>query len=356
MNNLNFKEKIPVRQTHRLLLRRLLSVLLMFFLFFTGFTTLAQTLRVSGTVTDPGGNTLPGVNVVIKGTTTGAVTDVDGRYSISVSSGSTLVYSFVGMDTREVLVTDQQTINMVLQYSMVGLEEMVIIGYGTQSRRTITSAVTRVEGEQIENLPLTAVTTALQGKLAGVRIWQSEGGQPGANASIRIRGGSSITQSNSPLILVDGIERNLNNINPADIESIQVLKDAASTAIYGSRASNGVLLVTTKQGQLGKSEITFSSNTGFASPWRIPELLGAEDYLNLVRPAVYRSIYRNTLNGAFNYGGGNTEESQWSPRYLGAGESVPAGYLSMPDPIDPTRTLIYQDKRLYGPGPDQQGP
>ncbi len=346
MSNSIYNEKVPVRQANRQFLHRLFAVPLLIFLLFSGFATLAQTLRVSGTVTDPGGNTLPGVNVVIKGTTTGAVTDVDGKYTLTVSSGSTLVYSFVGMDTREVLVTNQETINMVLQYSMVGLEEMVIIGYGTQSRRTITSAITRIEGEQIEDLPLTSVSTALQGKLAGVRVWQSGGGQPGSNSSVRIRGGSSITQSNAPLILVDGIERNLNNINPNDIESVQVLKDAASTAIYGSRASNGVLLVTTKRGQIDKSEITFSSNTGFASPWRVPDLMGAEDYLNIVRPAVYRSIYRRELDGAFNFGGGNSEESQWSPRYLGAGESVPPGYLSMPDPIDPTRTLIFQDNNF----------
>ena len=332
---------IPLNDARNILLGLLLVCSCVF-----SQTINAQDLQVTGQVTDQAMEPLPGVSVIIRGTTVGTVTDVDGRFALTVPRGSILVFSFVGMQTQEIPIVDQTEVNVVLSEAVTALDEIVVIGYGTQSRRTITTAITRIESEEVEDLPLSSVSTALQGKLAGVRVFQSGGGQPGSNSTIRIRGGSSITQTNAPLILVDGIERNLNNINPSDLESIQVLKDAASTAIYGSRASNGVVLVTTKQGRIDKAEITFSSNTGFASPWRVIDLMGAEDYLNLVRPAVYRSRFRNQLDRAQNYGGGNTEESQWSPRYLGDGEPVPDGYLSMPDPIDPTRTLIYQDNNF----------
>lgn len=320
-----------------------LAIPWLFVFWLAGFTVQAQVVNVTGTVTDVDGITLPGVNVVVRGTTTGTVTDASGFYSIQVESGAILVYSFVGMLTREIRVSDQETINVALDYSMIGLDELVVIGYGTQSRRTLTTAVSRVDAEKIEDVPLTAVSTAIQGKVAGVRVYQSSGGQPGSNSTIRIRGGSSITQSNEPLILVDGVERGLADINPNDIESIQVLKDASGTAIYGARASNGVVLVTTKRGQHAKTSITFTTNTGFATPWKTMDLLNAEEYLNLVRPAVARSNWANRNNQRENFGIGNGPDSPWSTRLLGEGEAVPAGYLSMPDPLDPNRTIIFQD-------------
>jgi TonB-linked SusC/RagA family outer membrane protein len=322
---------------------RRLAIPWLFVFLLAGFTVQAQVVNVTGTVTDVDGITLPGVNVVVRGTTTGTVTDASGFYSIQVESGAILVYSFVGMLTREIRISDQEVINVALDYSMIGLDELVVIGYGTQSRRTLTTAVSRVDAEKIEDVPLTAVSTAIQGKVAGVRVYQSSGGQPGSNSTIRIRGGSSITQSNEPLILVDGVERGLADINPNDIESIQVLKDASGTAIYGARASNGVVLVTTKRGQHAKANITFTTNTGFATPWKTMDLLNAEEYLNLVRPAVARSNWATRNNQRENFGIGNGPDSPWSTRLLGEGEAVPAGYLSMPDPLDPNRTIIFQD-------------
>jgi TonB-linked SusC/RagA family outer membrane protein len=303
----------------------------------------SQDLTVSGTVSEETGDPLPAVAVSVKGTTMGTVTDLNGEYSIEVPSGSILVFSFVGMETTEVRVTGQTTINVTMRTSTVGLDELVVIGYGTQSRATITTSITRVNAEKIESVPVTSVSTALQGKLSGVRIFSQQGGQPGADASILIRGGSSINKSNDPLVLVDGMVRSLSDINPNDIESVQVLKDASSTAIYGARASNGVVLVTTKRGETGKAEITFNMNSGFAAPWKYLDMVDAGEYLSLVRPAALRSQWAADLSGQKAWGTGNDSSSPWSTRYLEDGEAVPEGYKSMPDPIDPEKTIIYQD-------------
>jgi len=197
-------------------------------------------VTVSGQVTDLQGSLLPGVTVVQEGTTNGTITNNNGSYTLEVTAKSTLVFSFVGMISQRIPVNQRTNINVVLIEETIGLEEVVVIGYGTQSRRTITTAITKVTADKIENVPVTSVSTALQGKLSGVRIFSTQGGQPGADASILVRGGSSINKSNDPLVIVDGMIRAL--------ESVQVLKDASSTAIYGSRASNGVVLVTTKRG------------------------------------------------------------------------------------------------------------
>ncbi len=343
MGNLYYSMFCFLKGVHKMIPFRRLAILWLLVFMMAGFSAQAQVMTITGVVTDIDGTTLPGVNVVVRGTTTGTVTDASGFYSIQVESGAILAYSFVGMVSREIRVTNQAVINVALEYTMVGLDEMVVIGYGTQSRRTLTTAVSRVDAERIEDAPLTAVSTAIQGKVAGVRVYQSSGGQPGSNSTIRIRGGSSITQSNAPLILVDGVERGLADINPNDIESIQVLKDASGTAIYGARASNGVVLVTTKRGQHARANITFTTNTGFATPWKTLDLLNAEEYLNLVRPAIARSRWPVRNNQRENFGTGNGPDSPWSTRLLGAGEAVPAGYLSMPDPINPDRTIIFQD-------------
>ena len=304
---------------------------------------MAQGQVVSGTVTDDTGDPLPGVNITVKGTATGTITDPDGKFSLSVEPNAVLVFSFVGMETQEITYTGQASINVTMAPLAVGLDELVVIGYGTQSRRTITTAITKVDADKLEEVPVTSVATALQGKLSGVRIYQSSGGQPGGDATIRIRGGSSINKSNAPLVIIDGVVRDLDDINPADIENVQVLKDASSTAIYGARASNGVVLVTTKRGKLGKAEINFSTNTGYATPWKYMDMVDAEDFIYLSREAANRSPFQKDLNKPLSWGTGNDENSPWSLRYLGDGEEVPDGYKSMPDPVDPSKTLIFQD-------------
>ncbi|WP_298647760.1 TonB-dependent receptor [uncultured Proteiniphilum sp.] len=308
---------------------------------------MAQEITVTGVVHDNEGETLPGVSVVVKGTTHGTVTDIEGNFEIKVPQGATLEFSYVGFQPQEIRITNQERLNVVLNVSTVGLDEVVVVGYGTQSRRTVTSAITKVGGEALQNIPISTVGEGLKGKIAGARIY-SNNNTPGADATIRIRGGSSINKSNEPLILVDGVERAFSGINPNDIESIEVLKDAASTAIYGSRASNGVVLITTKKGSINKApNITFEANVALQEAETLYKFMNAADYLSIVRPAVAvgPNARFNWMDG-YSASSGNTASSIYSTRYLGEGESVPAGYQSMPDPLDPTKTLIFQNNNF----------
>jgi TonB-linked SusC/RagA family outer membrane protein len=302
-----------------------------------------QIRTISGTVMDVSGNPLPGVNITVSGTTSGTISDAEGRFTIQADPDATLVLSFVGMETLEVELGNRTSLDVTMQEAQLGLDEVIVIGYGTQSRSTVTTAITKVDADKIEQVPETSVAKALQGKLAGVRIYADQGGQPGSDAAVLIRGGSSINKSNDPLVIVDGMVRSLNDINPNDIETVQVLKDASSTAIYGARASNGVMLITTKKGRLGKAEINFDMNTGFASPWKYMDILGAEDYLRMVREAANRSPFAKDLDAKYPWATGNSASSPFSTRYLEEGEEIPEGYQSMVDPVDPTKTLVFQE-------------
>ncbi len=235
---------------------------------------LAQTRSVSGTVTDAQGSPLPNVSVIIKGTSNGTTTDEAGVFSLNVPANATLVFTAIGMQMREVSVGNQSVINVSLTSSERNLEEVVVVGYGTQKRADLTGVVATVKGQDIENQPFTSIDRALQGTVAGLQSVASSG-QPGANQAILIRGVSSINSSNSPLWVVDGVPINtgdasrlqttanlLSTLNPNDIESISVLKDAASQSIYGSRAANGVIIVTTKKGRGGKTRFRFDVEAG----------------------------------------------------------------------------------------------
>ena len=207
--------------------------------------------------------------------------------------------------------------------------------------------MTKVSGDVLKNVPVSSVAEGLKGKIAGARLY-SKNNTPGADATIRIRGGSSINKSNDPLILVDGIERTFSGLNPNDIESIEVLKDAASTAIYGSRASNGVVLITTKTGATNQAPtITFEANVALQQAERLYDFMNARDYINTVRPAVALSPNPDyNFKDGYSASSGNTDSSIYSTRYLMEGESIPSGYQSMPDPLDPTKTLIFQDNNF----------
>lgn len=328
-------------------MKKLNHFYLLFVLLLFSLSIAAQEYTITGVVTDHEGLTIPGASVSVKNTTRGTITDLDGKYSITVSKGEVLIYSFVGYKPQEQSIADSRPVNIKLSISTVGLDEVVVVGYGTQSRRTITSAITKVGGEALKNIPISTVGEGLKGKIAGARLY-SNNNTPGADVTIRIRGGSSINKSNDPLILVDGVERVFSGINPNDIESIEILKDAASTAIYGSRASNGVVLITTKKGDFGKkANITFEANLAMQEPETLYDFMNAEDYLRTVRPAVAigpNSKY-NQMDG-YSASSGNTASSIYSTRYLKDGETVPAGYKSMIDPIDPTKTLIFQDNNF----------
>jgi TonB-dependent SusC/RagA subfamily outer membrane receptor len=210
---------------------------------------------------------MPGVNVRIKGTTIGSVTGVDGNYSITAAPGNILVFSFLGFSSQEINVKQAGTINVKLSSTSSNLNEVVVTGYARTKRKDVTGAISSISGNDLRQTQPTTFDQALQGKVAGVVV-QQVSGQPGGGVSIQIRGVSSISGSNSPLYVIDGIiippvgdpgrgSNPLNSINPAEIESIDVLKDASATAIYGSQATNGVVVITTKRGKAGAPQITY---------------------------------------------------------------------------------------------------
>ncbi|GGC10372.1 SusC/RagA family TonB-linked outer membrane protein [Dyadobacter sediminis] len=237
---------------------------------------------IKGKVQDDTGVALPGVSVVVKGTTAGTVTDNDGLYSIAAEKNGTLVFSFIGYLTKEMSVGNQSSMDVTLISDTKALTEVVVVGYGTAKKATLTGSVTAVKGAELQKAPAANLSNTLGGRLPGVSAVQSSG-EPGYDGSaIRIRGTNSLGNSNA-LIVVDGVPNRsggLDRINPADIESISVLKDAAA-AIYGSRAGNGVILITTKRGKSGKPQLSYDFNVGLARPTRTPEMSNASEYATI---------------------------------------------------------------------------
>lgn len=255
--------------------------LVMSFVWSQSFLLHAQTqpFEVTGTVTSSDNSeTLPGVNILIKGTTTGAVTDLNGNYSITVpSSDAVLQVSSIGYTSQEVQVGSRTVINIVLEPDITSLSEVVVVGYGTQERAKVTGAISSVTAGDLVALPVSNLASALQGRAAGLTITNS--GSPGTNPLVRIRGIGTVGD-NDPLYVVDGVPAGgLNQINTNDIESIEILKDASAAAIYGSRAANGVVLITTKKGSLGLPTVTWNSYMGVQSAWRTLDLLKRDDYI-----------------------------------------------------------------------------
>lgn len=256
-----------------------------FLLVFAPALLLAQRTTVKGTVKDESKNTpLAGVSVMLKGSgNQGAVTDDKGVFSLSVSHpNDTLIFSNVGYATQEIPVHNRQVINVLLMLSSSSLEDVVVVGYGTQKRKDITGAVVSVDKQRLENLPNSNFAQALQGALPGVSINASGGGAEGNSVSILVRGRKSVLASNAPLIVMDGIPYNgyLSDINPSDIASLEVLKDASAAAIYGSRAANGVFLITTKRGVAGKPVISYDGYAGIQEVSNLPPVLQGEDFYN----------------------------------------------------------------------------
>ena len=246
---------------------------------------------ISGTVNDAdNGEPLPGVNVLAKGTTIGTVTDVNGSYRLTIDDEvEVLVFSSIGYATQEVAINSRSTINLSLLPDVQSLSEVVVIGYGAQKKSDITGAVSSVEPKEFENEPIANVTQGLQGKVAGVNV-TSGSGAPGGNMIVRIRGNSSVIGSNDPLYVIDGIPVQggnngstnlLSTINPTDIESIEVLKDASATAIYGSRGSNGVILITTKSGKEGRNQVEFEAYTGFREVERQLDMMNSRQFAEI---------------------------------------------------------------------------
>jgi TonB-linked SusC/RagA family outer membrane protein len=237
--------------------------------------------KVTGVVVDETNVPIPGANVVVKGTTNGVVTDIDGKFSIGPVdlAKDILVFSFIGYDAKEVKINGLNQVNVQMSSSTLQIEEVVAIGYGTVKKRDVTGSVASVTGKQITAIPVSNVAQALQGRLPGVNV-TSQDGRPDAKISIRVRGGGSISQSNDPLTLIDGIPGNISDIPSEMVESIDVLKDASSTAIFGARGANGVILVTTKRGKSGEVKVSYSGYAKFNTPTGYLGTLSPYDYLS----------------------------------------------------------------------------
>ena len=238
------------------------------------------TKKITGTVVDAQGPVI-GASVMEKGTTNGTVTDFDGNFTLNVNPGATIVISYIGYETQEIKVGNQSNINITLNEDDAVLEEVVVVGYGVQKKKLVTGATVQVKGEEIAKLNTTSALEAMQSSTPGVQITQSSS-QPGKGYKVYIRG-IGTTGDSSPLYVIDGVAGgDINAINPNDIESIDVLKDAASAAIYGSRAANGVILVTTKQGKEGKIELSYNGAIGWSNAYKRPQLLNAQQYMNII--------------------------------------------------------------------------
>lgn len=270
--------------------------LLSMFVFLSVITAYAQSGTVKGTILDESGYPFMGVTVAEKGTTNGTITDVNGKYTINVKNleKATLKYFSIGHQTIEESIKGRKTVDITLGTSAIALDEVVAIGYGSVKKRDLTGSISSVKSEELLKTNPSSINQALQGKIAGVQVSQADGA-PGAGISIQIRGANSFTTSSEPLYVIDGVPFNmgvapgtdfatkqtnnpLNLINPRDVKSIEVLKDASSTAIYGSRGANGVILITTKQGYEGRTKVEFSTNFGLSKPIKLMKALDAADY------------------------------------------------------------------------------
>ncbi|RIH65517.1 SusC/RagA family TonB-linked outer membrane protein [Mariniphaga sediminis] len=314
-----------------------------------------QQRSVSGKVTDFDGQPLPGVTVVVKGTTQGTVTNANGEYSMAnIPEDVILVFSFVGMRTQEIPLEGRTTLTVVMEEETIGLDEVVAVGYGTQSREILTTSVTKLDTKVLENTTFGNAASALQGTVSGVRV-QTLSGQPGASPRIIVRGGTSINSPDgaTPLYVIDGVIReDMDGINTSDIESMQVLKDAAATAIYGARASNGVVIVTLKKGAAGKTVISYSYTFGMSQLRDKYDVLSARDYIYYGRLGLAAIGEKHPerlpwLEGSHGQGIGNdlTNNTAFTPQYLTSENEykLNEGWESMPDPLDPSKTIIFSD-------------
>lgn len=299
----------------------------------------SQNGQVTGVVKDDAGATLPSVSVLVKGTTTGTVTDLNGKYTIKANKGAVLVFKFLGFNPQEITVGANAVINVNMVSSQKQLSEVVVIGYGTQKRSNVTGSLTSMKNENLDQRPITRVDQALVGQLPGVTVKQTTG-VPGKPFSVQVRGSGSISAGNEPLYVIDGFPLTnnstntangsysggnpLDNINPADIESIEVLKDAAAAAIYGSRASNGVVLITTKRGKTGKPKIDFNNSIGYNQ---------ASKHLNMLNGDEWIARGTEIINGAYisKYGGLATDNTATRQAKIGlASNQVNSLYMLDP--------------------------
>ncbi|GAB5554241.1 MAG: TonB-dependent receptor [Saprospiraceae bacterium] len=325
-------------------------------------TTNIEVVGVSGTVTSMSdGLPLIGATVQVKGASfTGTVTDVDGAYSIDVpNSNDTLIVSYIGYLTQEVPVNGRSVVDVSLTENISQLNEVVVVGYGTQSRAQLTTSVSKLNTQILETSTRSNAATALQGTIAGLRVTNTTG-QPGATPQIVLRGGTNFDGTGSPLILIDGIPGSFYALNADDIESIEVLKDAAATAIYGARSANGVILVTTKTGKAGKSSVNYKFKYSINNERDDQQYLNAADFLNYNRQGHAYSeqtrgnpnFIRQFINGNNSFGiGGNTTNSPFTTQLLTDDNRYllnQPGWKSIPDILEPGREILFFDNQNVG--------
>ncbi|MBD8487363.1 TonB-dependent receptor [Echinicola sp. CAU 1574] len=332
-----------------------LRTCLILFLVFLSEGLVAQDTNITGIVSDINtGETIPGVNILIDGTSQGTVTDLDGRFSIAAKTGDVLVFSYIGYVTKKITIDNESNIIVGLETDSKQLDEIVVIGYGEQSRETLTSSVSKLDKKVLENIPFPNAASALKGTVSGVRV-QTTTGQPGAAPRIIVRGGTSINNPNGaePLYIIDGVIRNnMNDINPDDIASLQVLKDAAATAIYGARGSNGVVIITTKSGKVGKTSVTYRFNIGASQMWNQYDMASARDYIYFNRKGILATsekhpehLFRLGLANGFGIGNDLSNTTAFTPQYLTSENEykLNEGWQSMPDPANPDETIIFSE-------------
>ena len=306
----------------------------------------AQSLTVTGVVVDNTGQSAIGATVVEEGTDNGTITNLDGQFTLTVEKGKTLVISYVGFATQRVRVTSEKQLKIILHEDSELLDEVVVVGYGVkQKRSTMTTAISKMDQKVLQNAALSNAAQALQGTVSGLRVTNTSGA-PGSAPTIVLRGGAGIESAGSPLVVVDGVVRSMSDINPSDIESIQVLKDAASTAIYGARANNGVILVQTKKGKAGHTQVSYKFKGGMNFARKGYEYMDAENYIRFGRLGrMYSGGSITDIDNTRGYGAvyGANNPDQYSIRYLDGNENLlQEGWQQMTDPVT-GRQIVFKD-------------
>lgn len=321
------------------------KILFLLLCIFCSIGAMAQKKAITGVVLDGTGETVIGASVLEVGTTNGTITDLDGKFSLTVAKGSKVTVSYIGYQSQTITVSDATEYKITLKDDAEMLQEVVVTGYGgSQKRAALTTAISKLDNSVLKNAAFSNAGQSLQGSVTGLRV-VNVSGQPGSTPEITLRGGATITGKNSnALVIVDGVVReNMNDINPSDIESIQVLKDAASTAIYGARANGGVILVQTKSGKEGKASVSYKFKVGMNYSRKGYDFVDAHDYIYYNRIGYKRANRPTSVDTQAGYG--VTGNQLYDIRYLPSGESAPEGWLVMDDPINekPGQKLIYRD-------------
>lgn len=306
----------------------------------------SQNLTIKGVVLDETGQSVIGATVLEEGTENGTITNLDGEFFLTVAKGKSLVISYIGFETQRIRVVNEKQLKIILHEDSELLDEVVVVGYGVkQKRSTMTTAISKMDQKVLQNAALSNAAQALQGTVSGLRVTNTSGA-PGSAPTIVLRGGAGIESAGSPLVVVDGVVRSMDDINPSDIESIQVLKDAASTAIYGARANNGVILVQTKKGKAGHTQVSYKFKSGMNFARKGYEYMDAENYIRFGRLGrMYSGGSITDIDNTRGYGAvyGANNPDQYSIRYLDGNENLlQEGWKQMTDPVT-GKQIVFKD-------------